>query len=208
MRAFWVWSYVSPSHFTPCLQVAVMFGSVVVVVVCVCCVFCLVFRVTCDFLGIFFAVSCLDMTATVVSNAAWGENMTGDRDNDVKSVASVLNEIGVGGLNIEVATDNERYLVDMASKALAKSNATAYHWRNISAKGVERAVCIAKEGIYTNWLAFEAKCQCRIALECRICLRTFNVFCDRYRSGTPLEHEGGSWRTETNIFSVRHAWIR
>ena len=96
--------------------------------------------------------------------------MTGDRDNDVKSVASVLNEIGVGGLNIEVATDNERYLVDMVSRGLAKSNARAYHWRNISeyrpqAKGVERAVCIAKEGIYTNWLAFESKCQCRIALE-------------------------------------------
>ena len=35
--------------------------------------------------------------------------MTGDRENDIKSVASVLNEIGVGGLNIKVATDNERY---------------------------------------------------------------------------------------------------
>ena len=74
------------------------------------------------------------------------------------------------GLNIEVATDNERYLIDLMSKGLAKSNARAYHWRNISeyrpqAKGVERAVCIAKEGIYTNWLAFEVHCQCRIALE-------------------------------------------
>ena len=125
--------------------------------------------------------------------------MTGDRDNDVKSVASVLNEIGVGGLNIEVATDNERYLVDMVSRGLAKSNARAYHWRNISeyrpqAKGVERAVCIAKEGIYINWLAFESKCQCRIALESPLLgylvgyvYRTFNIFCDRYRSGTPLE---------------------
>ena len=125
--------------------------------------------------------------------------MTGDRDNDIKPVASVLNEIGVGGLNIEVATDNERYLVDMVSRGLAKSNARAYHWRNISeyrpqAKGVERAVCIAKEGIYTNWLAFESKCQCRIALESPLAgylvgyvYRTFNIFCDRYRSGTPLE---------------------
>ena len=58
--------------------------------------------------------------------------VTGDRDNDIKSVASVLNEIGVGGLNIEVATDNERYLVDMVSRGLAKSNARACHWRNIS----------------------------------------------------------------------------
>ena len=115
--------------------------------------------------------------------------MTGDRDSDVKSVASALNEIGVGGLNIEVATDNERYLVDMVSRGLAKSNARAYHWRNISeyrpqAKGVERAVGIAKEGIYTNWLAFESKCQCRIGLESPLLgylvgyvYRTFNIFC-------------------------------
>ena len=72
----------------------------------------------------------------------------GDRENDVKSVASLLNEIGVGGLNIEVATDNEPYLVDLMAKGLSKSNARAYHWRNISeyrpqAKGVERAVGIA-----------------------------------------------------------------
>ena len=46
-----------------------------------------------------------------------------------------------------VATDNERYLVDMISRGLSKSksNARAYHVRNISeyrpqAKGVERAV--------------------------------------------------------------------
>ena len=45
--------------------------------------------------------------------------------------------------------------IDMVSRGLAKSNARACHW-NISecrpqAKGVERAVCIAKEGLYTNW---------------------------------------------------------
>ena len=125
--------------------------------------------------------------------------VTGNKENDVKSVASVLNEIGVGGLNIEVATDNERYLIDLMSKGLAKSNARAYHWRNISeyrpqAKGVERAVCIAKDGIYTNWLAFEVHCQCRIALESPLLgylvgyvYRTFDVFCDQKRSGTPLE---------------------
>eukprot|EP00434_Breviolum_minutum_P046566 symbB.v1.2.042222.t1/scaffold9502.1/size3051/1 len=78
--------------------------------------------------------------------------VTGNRENDVKSVASVLNEIGVGGLNIEIATDNEPYLIDLVEKGLRKSNARAYHWRNISeyrpqAKGVERAVGIAKEGI-------------------------------------------------------------
>ena len=121
--------------------------------------------------------------------------VTGNKENDVKSVASVLNEIGVGGLNIEVATDNERYLIDLMSKGLAKSNARAYHWRNISeyrpqAKGVERAVCIAKEGIYTNCLAFEVHCQCRTALESPLLgylvgyvYRTFDVFCDQKRSG-------------------------
>ncbi len=48
--------------------------------------------------------------------------------------------------------------------------------------------------MYTNWLAFEAKCHCRIALESPLVgylvgyvYRTFNIFCDRYRSGTPLE---------------------
>ena len=125
--------------------------------------------------------------------------VTGNRENDVKSVASVLNEIGVGGLNIEIATDNEPYLMDLVEKGLRKSNARAYHWRNISeyrpqAKGVERAVGIAKEGIYTNWLAFEQHCQCRIALESPLLgylvgyvYRTFDVFCDQKRSGTPLE---------------------
>ena len=125
--------------------------------------------------------------------------VTGNRENDVKSVASVLNEIGVGGLNIEIATDNEPYLMDLVEKGLRKSNARAYHWRNISeyrpqAKGVERAVGIAKEGIYTNWLAFKQHYQCRIALESPLLgylvgyvYRTFDVFCDQKRSGTPLE---------------------
>ena len=48
--------------------------------------------------------------------------VTGNRENDVKSVASVLNEIGVGGLNIEIATDNEPYLMDLMAKGLHKSN--------------------------------------------------------------------------------------
>ena len=130
--------------------------------------------------------------------------ITGDRENDIKAIASVLNEIGVGGLTMEVATDNERYLVDLVSKGLGKSNARAFHWRNISeyrpqAKGIERAVCIAKEGIYTNWLAFEQHCQCRIALESPLLgyligymYRTFDMFCDQRQSGTPLEKMRGA----------------
>ena len=130
--------------------------------------------------------------------------ITGDRENDIKATASVLNEIGVGGLTIEVATDNERYLMDLVSKGLGKSNVRAFHWRNISeyrpqAKGIERAVCIAKEGIYTNWLAFEQHCQCRIALESPLLgyligyvYRTFDMFCDQRQSGTPLEKMRGA----------------
>ena len=130
--------------------------------------------------------------------------ITGDRENDIKPTASVLNEIGVGGFNIEVATDNERYLVDWVSKGLAKSNVRSYHWRNISeyrpqAKGIERAVCIAKEGIYIQRLAFEEHCQCRIALESPLLgyligyvHRTFDVFCDQRQSGTPLEKMRGA----------------
>ena len=53
--------------------------------------------------------------------------------------------------------------MDLMAKGLHTSNARAYHWRKISeyrpqAKGVERAVGIAKEGIYTNWVAFEQHC--------------------------------------------------
>ena len=130
--------------------------------------------------------------------------ITGNRENDIKSVASVLNEIGVGGLNIEVATDNEGYLKDLVAKGLAKSNMRSFHWRNISeyrpqAKGIERAVCIAKEGIYTNWLAFEEHCQCRIALESPLLgylvgyvYRTFDMFCEQRQSGTPLEKMRGA----------------
>ena len=35
------------------------------------------------------------------------------REKDVKSTVSVLNEIGVGGLSLEVATDNEAYLLNL-----------------------------------------------------------------------------------------------
>ena len=54
--------------------------------------------------------------------------MTGDRDNDIKSVASVLNEIGVGGLSIEVATDNERYLVKTASSLTSRLSRIFNHF--------------------------------------------------------------------------------
>ena len=112
----------------------------------------------------------------------------GDREKDVKSTVSVLNEIGVGGLSLEVATDNEAYLLNLMQRSLRESNCRGFHWRNISenrpqAKGVERAVGIMKEGLFTNWLALEAHLGMRLALESPLMgylvgytYRTFNGF--------------------------------
>ena len=123
----------------------------------------------------------------------------GDREADVKSTVSVLNEIGVGGLSLEVATDNEPYLTNLMHRALRESICRSFHWRNISenrpqAKGIERAVCIMKEGMFSTWLALESHCGVRLALESPLLgylvgytYRTYNVFCERKKGGTPLE---------------------
>ena len=47
----------------------------------------------------------------------------GDRERDVQSTAAVLNEIGVGGLSVEVATDNEAALKSLVERGLAASSA-------------------------------------------------------------------------------------
>ena len=41
-------------------------------------------------------------------------------------------KIGVGGLSVEVATDNEAALKSLVERDLAASSARGYHWRNIS----------------------------------------------------------------------------
>lgn len=51
----------------------------------------------------------------------------GDREKDVRSTISVLNEIGVGGLNLKVATDNEPYLVNLMNRALHESSCRGFH---------------------------------------------------------------------------------
>ena len=122
----------------------------------------------------------------------------GDKEH-VQSTAAVLNESGVGGLSVEVATDNEAALKSSVERGLAASSARGYHWRNISearlqAKDMERAVCIMKEGIYANWLALERHCNARIALESPfwdICwdmsFGTYNAYCEGKAGSTPLE---------------------
>ena len=85
----------------------------------------------------------------------------GDREKDVKSTVSVLNEIGVGGLSLEVATDNEAYLLNLMQRSLRESNCRGFHWRNISEN---RPQAIMKEGLFTNWLALEAHLGMRLAL--------------------------------------------
>ena len=64
---------------------------------------------------------------------------------------------------------------------------------------------IAKEGIYTNWLAFE-DCQCRIALESPLLgyligyvYRTFDIFCEQRQSGTPLEKMRGEALADKSV---------
>ena len=143
----------------------------------------------------------------------------GDREKDVKSTVSVLNEIGVGGLSLEVATDNEAYLLNLMQRSLRESNCRGFHWRNISenrpqAKGVERAVGIMKEGLFTNWLALEAHLGMRLALESPLMgylvgytYRTFNGFCERKWGGTPLESLREERRSDTTNFSSLGSWV-
>ena len=50
----------------------------------------------------------------------------------MQSTAAVLNEIGVGGLSVEVATDNQAALKSLVERGLAASSAQGCHWRNIS----------------------------------------------------------------------------
>ena len=131
----------------------------------------------------------------------------GDKERDVQSTAPVLNEIGVGGLSVEVATDNEAALKSLVERGLAASSARGYHWRNISearpqAKGIERAVCIMKERIYANWLALERHCNARIALQSPF----WDIWWDMSTGRTPVRvypkypkrtgHQGHTQRTD------------
>ena len=129
--------------------------------------------------------------------------MGGDTTKDVRSVANVLNEIGVGGLNLEVCSDNEASLVNMLTKGLQASSCRSFHWRNAAenrpqAKGVERACGILKEGIFSNWLGLERHLHARVALESPLmgflvghAYRTYNCFNNRSGS-SPLERMGES----------------
>ena len=48
----------------------------------------------------------------------WHGVCGGDKERDVQSTASLLNEIGVGGLSVEVATDNEAALKSLLKEIL------------------------------------------------------------------------------------------
>ena len=98
----------------------------------------------------------------------------GDKERDVQSTAAVLNEIGVGGLSVEVATDNEAALKSLVERGLAAGSARGYH-------------C-------ANWSALERHCNARIALESPLlgCLvghvyRTYNAYCEGKAGSTLLE---------------------
>ena len=125
--------------------------------------------------------------------------MTGQRDQDVRSTVAVLSEMGVGGQAVELITDNEPSIMNHMRTSLQKSDCRSFHPRNISeyrpqAKGMERAIGILKEGLFTNWLALEDHVGARLALESPLfgflvgyTYRTHNAFCTKLKGGTPLE---------------------
>ena len=85
-------------------------------------------------------------------------------------------------MNIEIATNNEPYLMDLVGKGLSKSNAQAYHSRNISDLR-RRVLNVQSASQKKESTAFAQHCQCRIALESSLLgylvgyvYRTFDVF--------------------------------
>ena len=71
----------------------------------------------------------------------------GDKERDVQSTAAVLNEIGVGGFCR--STDNEaalKSLVEALQLVQHEAITGETFQRQDQAKGIERAVCIMKEG--------------------------------------------------------------
>lgn len=121
------------------------------------------------------------------------------RDSNHRAIVSVLNEMGVGGKSVELSIDNEPYLLTLMQRGLEASACRSYHQRNIAenrptSKGIERAVGILKEGLFTVWLALERHVNCRLALESPLfghlvgyTFRTFNIFSKRPKGCTPLE---------------------
>ena len=134
--------------------------------------------------------------------------MSGDREKDVRRVVSVMNEIGVGGLNLEVVMDNEASLQSLVNAALMKSNCRSFHPRHVAvarpqAKRLERFVGICREGVFANWLALQEHLKVRLALEAPVLgylighvYRTYNAFQSR-EGGTPLERLRGVRGSQT-----------
>lgn len=91
--------------------------------------------------------------------------MSGDREKDIRAIVSVMHEIGVGGLNLEIVMNNESSLQSVVQAALLKSNCHIFHpmYGSISraqAKRLERAVGICKKGIFTNCSHFRTTSKC------------------------------------------------
>ena len=134
--------------------------------------------------------------------------MSGDREKDVRRAVSVMNLIGVGGLNLEVVMDNEASLQSLVNAAFMKSNCRSFHPRHVAvarpqAKRLERFVGICREGVFANWLALQEHLKVRLALEAPVLgylighvYRTYNAFQSR-EGGTPLERLRGVRGSQT-----------
>ena len=103
--------------------------------------------------------------------------MSGDREKDARAIVSVMHEIGVGGLNVEIVMDNESSLQSVVNAALLKSNCWSFHPSEACVSGE------ATSRIFTNWLALQDHLQVRLALEAPVMgylighvYRMFNVF--------------------------------
>ena len=87
----------------------------------------------------------------------------------MQETAPVLNEIGVGELSVEVATDHDAALKSVVKRDLTASLARDYHWRNFlearPGKRHRESRLHHERRVYANWLALERHCNARIALE-------------------------------------------
>ena len=102
-----------------------------------------------------------------------------------------------GGDKERDVQSTEAALKSSVERGLAASSARGYHWRNISearpqAKGIERAVCIMKEGIYgigwhLNAIAMPGLESPLLGYLVGHVFRTYNAYCEGKAGSTPLE---------------------
>ena len=108
-----------------------------------------------------------------------------------------MNEIGVGGLNLEVVMDNEASLQSLVNAALMKSNCRSFHPRHVAvgppqAERLERFAGICREGVFAK---------VRLALEAPVLGYLIGHV---YRMLFSLEKAGRLWNVFEEYADLRH----